>query len=169
MKSLTKNKYLSDEEYQSLIEATNDDSRNSIMIRLALETGARASEILGLNPKDLDHNDLTIHIKAKKGSNDRYFPLSTTMYNKLKNLPASDNGLYFDIGYIQLRRIWDFYRPVQKTFHSTRHTFAVRLYNKHKDLKVVQLCLGHRSLTTTAIYLDFIYSKQELRRLICPE
>ncbi len=169
MKPLTKDKYLSDEEYRHLMRITQDGSRNSILIRLALETGARASELLQLNISDLDHEDRTLHISAKKGSNDRYFPLSESLYRKLKGLPTNETGLYFPIGYPQLRKIWLHYRPSKKPFHSTRHSFAVRLYQRHKDIKAVQLCLGHRSATTTAIYLDFIYSKQELRRLINPD
>ena len=38
------------------------------------------------------------------------------------------------------------------TFHSLRHTFAMRLYAETRDLFLVQKMLGHRSIKTTEIY-----------------
>lgn len=38
------------------------------------------------------------------------------------------------------------------TFHSLRHTFAMRLYQETRDLFLVQRMLGHRSVKTTEIY-----------------
>ena len=38
------------------------------------------------------------------------------------------------------------------TFHSLRHTFAMRLYAETKDLFLVQRMLGHRSVRTTEVY-----------------
>jgi integrase/recombinase XerC len=55
---------------------------------------------------------------------------------------------------------------VPKKFHSLRHTFAIELYQKTKDLRLVQVALGHRNITNTMIYADYVYSQQELRKLI---
>jgi len=79
-------------------------------------------------------------------------------------LPSS--GSLFPISYHRLYQIWHQYRPVAKKFHSLRHTFAIRLYRKTKDLRLVQVALGHRNITNTMIYADYIYSQQELRKLI---
>jgi len=38
------------------------------------------------------------------------------------------------------------------TFHSLRHTFAMRLYAETKDLFLTQRMLGHRSVRTTEVY-----------------
>ena len=49
--------------------------------------------------------------------------------------------------------------------HSAQHAWAA-LYQKTKDLRLVQVALGHRNITNTMIYADYVYSQQELRRLI---
>jgi site-specific recombinase XerD len=36
--------------------------------------------------------------------------------------------------------------------HSLRHTFAMNLYRKTGDLRLVQTALGHKRITTTEIY-----------------
>jgi integrase len=72
----------------------------------------------------------------------------------------------FPITYNRLRQIWDLYRPVQKKFHSLRHTFAIQLYKKTKDIRLVQVALGHRNVMNTMIYADYVYSQTELRKLI---
>ena len=38
------------------------------------------------------------------------------------------------------------------TVHSLRHTFATRLRERTKDLRVLQAALGHRHLGTTEVY-----------------
>jgi integrase/recombinase XerD len=38
------------------------------------------------------------------------------------------------------------------SFHSLRHTFAMRLYSETKDILLVQRMLGHKSLTNTLVY-----------------
>ncbi len=169
--ALNKNKYLLPPEFEKLewlIESYWDnDRRNCTLLKLALVTGARATELLLLTTKDLNPYDKTLFIRGIKGSNDRELPLKEKVFESLQTLtPEAGSGRLFPITYNRLRQIWELYRPTPKTFHSLRHTFAIRLYQKTRDIRLVQVALGHRNITNTMIYADYIYSQQELRRLI---
>jgi integrase len=178
---LNKNKYLLDPESERLEEILDSfidkDERNCLLLLLALKTGARVQELLNLTKSDINSHDKTVFIRGIKGSNDREIPLATSLFERLesysKRLSSSrlDSSVessekLFDISYNRLRQIWEMYRPVHKKLHSLRHTFAIRLYKKTKDLRLVQVALGHRNITNTMIYADYVYSQQELRRLI---
>jgi len=169
--ALNKNKYLLDPEVDRLLgnlaPLGPEEERNSIMLELALRTGARAQELLALRTADLNAYDRTVFIHGIKGSNDRELPIPTKLFERLHVLSqAAEQGEIFPIGYHRLRQIWDWYRPCPKKFHALRHTFAIRLYRKTKDLRLVQVALGHRNITNTMIYADYVYSQQELRKLI---
>lgn len=167
--ALNRNKYLLDPEFERLetiLKSFIDrDPRNCLLIQLALQTGARAQELLNLDAKDLNEFEQSIFIRGIKNSNDREIPLRPQLYLLLKkHLPAE--GRLFPISYHRLYQIWQLYRPTPKKFHSLRHTFAIRLYKKTKDIRLVQVALGHRNITNTMIYADYLYSQQELRKLI---
>ncbi len=168
---LNKTKYLLDpevEKLEALIAAGRADSlRDALILELALRTGARAKELLDVCQSDLNPYDETVFIRGIKGSNDRELPLAPALFERLKRYSDTrKGGPIFEIGYHRLRQIWDWYRPVPKKFHCLRHTFAIRLYRKTKDLRLVQVALGHRNITNTMIYADYVYSQQELRKLI---
>lgn len=170
--ALNKNKYLIEPEVdrlERLLESDEkSDPRDVLLLQLALKTGARATEILELRHADLNPYDKTVFIRGIKGSNDREIPLRKEMFERLINYASTTpkNENLFPIGYHRLRQIWGWYRPVPKKFHSLRHTFAIRLYRKTKDLRLVQVALGHRNITNTMIYADYVYSQSELRKLI---
>ncbi len=180
--TLNKTKYLNDPEFD-ILESTlqrhmERDARNCVLLVLALQTGARAQELLNLRFDDLNSHDKTVFIRGLKGSNDRELPVRDTLFWALERLKRpnkardprwqikTDGQLVFPLSYQRLRQIWLFYRPTDKKFHCLRHTFAIRLYKKTKDIRLVQVALGHRSIANTMVYADYIYSQQELRRLV---
>ncbi|MEI7973806.1 MAG: tyrosine-type recombinase/integrase [Bdellovibrio sp.] len=170
--SLNKNKYLLQpeaERLRQLLEAHSEsDERNCLILSLALRTGARAQELLNIRRDDLNTYDESLFIRGIKGSNDRELPLESKFFRKLLNHSQSgpNSDRIFPISYVRLVQIWHFYRPVQKKFHSLRHTFAIELYQRTRDLRLVQVALGHRNITNTMIYADYVYTQQELKKLI---
>lgn len=169
--ALNKNKYLLDPEvdrlHYILDSFKNKDARNCTLLWALLHTGARAQEVLNLRPEDLNTYDESVFIRGIKGSNDRELPLPPWLFQRLTNEVArSQDQVLFPITYNRLRQIWDLYRPVHKKLHGLRHTFAIRLYKKTKDLRLVQVALGHRNITNTMIYADYAYTQEELRKLI---
>lgn len=140
--------------------------RNALMLMLALKTGARATELLNITCLDLDDQTQSIYIRGIKGSNDREIPLTTELYARVKSRAREVQGKLFPISYSRLVQIWSLYRTEPKKFHSLRHTFAIELYKKTRDLRLVQVALGHRSISNTMVYADYVYSTEELRRLI---
>jgi len=169
--AINKNKYLLDREVEHL-ELTLKryifkEPRNSLLILLALHTGARAGEILQLKVEDLNVYEQSVFIQGLKNSNDREIPLQPWLFDHLEDYTKTLKGPdLFPISYHRLRQIWLDYRPVQKKFHCLRHTFAIRLYKKVKDIRLLQIALGHRNITNTMIYADFVYSQTEMRKLI---
>lgn len=169
--SMNKTKYLLDPEVERLEKILTDfrdsDLRNATLLHLGLRTGGRAQELLNLTKADLNPYDETVFIRGLKSSNDREIPIPTALFQQLQRCAeSSPKNQIFPITYSRLYQIWEFYRPVPKKFHSLRHTFAIRLYRKTKDLRLVQVALGHRNISNTMVYADYVYSQQELRRLI---
>jgi integrase/recombinase XerC len=172
--SLNKNKYLLAPEKERLLEILKrfrpQDPRNCLLIELALRTGARASELLAIRKQDLNAYDRSILIRGIKGSNDRELPVSDDLFKNLEDWLAmrpksqENRDEVFGISYDRLLQIWHHYRPVKKNFHSLRHTFAIDLYQKTKDIRLVQFALGHRNIANTMIYAEYAYSQSELRR-----
>lgn len=171
MYQLNKNKYLLSPEQEQLIKLLEThiltDQRNCILLYLGLKTGARAQELLNIQKNDLNAYDESIFIRGIKGSNDREIPIKSVLFRHLIDLSnQTETQKIFNITYDRLYQIWNFYRPIPKKFHSLRHTFAIELYKKTKDIRLVQVALGHRNITNTMIYADYVYSQEELKKLI---
>jgi integrase len=169
--SLNKNKYLLKPEVDRLRSILDqyqtEDPRNCLIISLGLRTGGRAQELLNILKSDLNSYDQTVLIRGIKGSNDREIPLAPRFFDAFYSWTLKQSGnRVFDISYQRLYQVWEFYRPIPKKFHSLRHTFAIELYQKTKDIRLVQVALGHRNITNTMIYADYVYSQSELKKLI---
>jgi site-specific recombinase XerD len=169
--NLNRNKFLDDGELTNLskvLQRCSKDDRNKILIELALATGARAQELLNIKREDLFESTKSVLIHGLKGSNDREIPLPPKLFTAVLNFSKTHHDpRVFPISYHRLHTIWGFYRPCKKKFHALRHTFAFELYKKTKDIRLVQLALGHRNIQNTEIYMTFDYSQNQMRRLIC--
>lgn len=165
---LTEAKYLLDDEREKLLHTLEKfkqkDPRNCTLIWLALHTGARASEILNITREDFNPKTAVVFIRGLKGSNNRSIPLPGWLAVRMFKISVGPGERLFPISYSRFKQVWYDYRPVKKKLHSLRHTCAVNLYMKTKDLKLTQKVLGHKSIMHTMIYADYQYSMDEMRR-----
>ena len=141
----------------------------SLMLSLLRKYGMRTNELLRLRPCDFNRDSRTIRVSGSKGSNSRELPLDDELFERLDkeaSMQILDDGQIFPITRFRLFHIWHKWRPCKKKLHSLRHTCAVNLYRKTKDIKLVQKVLGHKSISNTMIYMDFVYSQDELRKAL---
>lgn len=168
---INKEKFLSDSEYGRLrLMVRKDTRRYAILLKLYMFTGARAHEGLAVRFKNLDKDTKSVFIFGLKGSNDREIPLPPwyflQLYNYAKRNCKNQDAKIFPFTYTILNRIWHYYRPVKKRFHSLRHTIAIKVFKDTRDIKLVQILLGHRNIKNTMVYLDYVYSQNEMKRIL---
>jgi integrase/recombinase XerC len=136
------------------------------MFSLLLGTGIRLGSLVTLRVGDLDLKGRSIHIAAKGGVEHKvYFNSNLSRrlkaYIKASRLDSEDplfpsrNGGHLSPRQVQLRfKHWLKVAGIDPKYsvHSLRHTFAMTLYRKTGDLRLVQTALGHKRITTTEIY-----------------
>jgi integrase len=163
MYSMDRSKFMDQTEVINLLSKL-DQSRDSLLILLAIHTGARATELLNITKSDMYQDTATILIRGIKNSKDRELPLSRQLWNAVYMHAMTHNSdKVFPISYRRLEQIWRKYRVNNRKFHSLRHTFAIELYKKCRDPKLVQIALGHKSILNTMVYCEYIASTEELR------
>jgi len=171
---ITSSKHLTAAELDHLLGLLlPDNTRNACYLQLLVETGCRPSEALAIKLSDLYLSTSSVLLRGLKGSRDRQMPLSANLASKLTNLisqldtasGAADAKL-FTFGYHTARRIWLYYRPVEKSLKSTRHSFAIDLYAASKDIQLVKSCLGHVSINSTMVYAEYSYSINERHKAL---
>lgn len=139
--------------------------KHRLMVSLAYAGGLRVSEIVSLKVKDINSNELLIHIKGAKGNKDRITVLPEGL---IVDIQQFLNGRHNDDYVFESERggkltertaqmIFGralFAAGVQKdaSFHSLRHSFATHLLENGVDLRYVQELLGHANIKTTQIY-----------------
>jgi len=172
-------KALSIAEVSDLIAASSSSGsphalRESAIVELLYGTGARISEIVGLNVGDvmkIDGGEVASLRLSGKGGKVRTVPLGTYARSALDqylvrvrpSLVAKDREALFlndRGGRLSRQTMWklvsDAARRANITTevspHSLRHSYATHLLDGGADVRVVQELLGHASVTTTQIY-----------------
>jgi len=160
---------LSKEEILSVYNNLNGIKYKTIFLIL-YGTGLRISEALSLRIQDIDSKRMIIIVKDGKGAKDRCVMLSDKVlfslreyYKYLKIKPKSYLFFTTDIDKPMLPR-WIQHSislagknaGIKKavTPHVLRHSFATHLLEDKVDIRRIQLLMGHKSLRTTAIYLN---------------
>src|SRR3989344_5398769 len=126
---------LSRDEIQSILAVINNE-KHKLMIALAYSGGFRVSEIINLKIKDINLEELTIHIKGAKGNKDRITIFSEKLVRDIGKLISNNNfDCYVFIsergGKLTERTAQKVFENALKktgikkdaTFHSLRHSF----------------------------------------------
>ncbi len=146
--------------------------RDKALLELLYATGLRVTELVTLEIEQLNLRQGVIRVIGK-GNRERLVPIGEeaihwlTEYMKkarptfLKNdlinpyvfltnqrKPLTRQAFWYRLKY------YAFKMGIEKTIspHTLRHAFATHLVNRGADLRMVQLLLGHASLSTTQIY-----------------
>ena len=184
----------SDEEIQALIEAAErlalqPTSRYdySPLIRVALFTGLRLGELLGLQWQDLDLHDGVLYVRRqwtrmheyappKTKAAIRRIPLSDEMTKylaafKLRSRHSKDEDPVFaalnskPLGHRNVTRR-GFEAAASEagiegvTFHSMRHAFASRMIDRGISSTVLAALMGHESSTITERRYIHLFDRQ---------
>jgi len=138
-----------------------------IVLKTMYGSGLRISEALGLRLSDIDSQRMVLRVDQGKGKKDRYTDLPPTLLSELREYwrarrpqswlfpgraldhPLSATAVQRASG--QARRRAGIQKPV--TTQTMRHCYATHQLEAGRDLRTIQMRLGHRSLNTTAIYL----------------
>jgi integrase/recombinase XerD len=168
-----------------LIEASvlSDDIvslRNKAILELLYSSGARVSEVVGLNLTDVveikseDSAIRTLKLRGK-GGKERVVPMGSYSVKALddylvrvrpslvaKNSKGKSEALFLNQRGSRISRqsAWQLVVDAAKRVgldegispHVFRHSFATHLLDGGADIRVVQELLGHASVTTTQIY-----------------
>lgn len=161
MQALTK------EELLSLLAAARAVSeRDFLMILVAYCHGLRASEVVGIRRHDIE--DGFLDVKRLKGSRHTNQPLiesDNPLLNERLALLEFVSEMYpnqpiFKVCRRQFQRIVERHAttaglPVRKRHpHVLKHTIATEIYQKSKDLTLVQAHLGHVSGSSSMKYTE---------------
>lgn len=156
---------LSRSEVKRLLEVTAN-IKHRVMLMAAYGAGLRVSEVVNLKVGDIHSDRLMLLVRQGKGGKDRYTLLSKRLLDELREywrqyrptdwLFVNRNGqpnsrTSLQLVYYKSRARAGITRG--RGIHCLRHSFATHLLEGGVDLTMIARLLGHRSLSTTAVYL----------------
>ncbi len=147
-----------------------------LAIKLAVYCGLRRSEIYGIQWKDIDLKNKTIHIQrsrlkvsgvdtissTKTINSNRVIPINDDLIELLIKTKKDKDFIFKkadrDIGE-KLHRVQEKANLPRIKFHDLRHTSGTLLLANGIDVKTVSEFLGHANISTTSIYVHAIDEK----------
>jgi site-specific recombinase XerD len=156
---------LSAEEVVRFLEAV-PGLKSRAALTTAYAAGLRVSEVVALKNRDIESKRMVIRIEHGKGGKERYAMLSTQLLRILRaywRLARPQHWLFpgrdpvHPIDQTVLHAACRSARQAaglekHVTVHTLRHSFATHLLENGTDIRIIQVLLGHNSLSTTARY-----------------
>ena len=164
--------------------ATAEGQRNRAIIEVLYSCGLRVSELCSLRMSDLYLKEQFIRVTGK-GDKQRLVPISSRAIAELEAYFTDRNRIPIKSGFEDyvfiserlkkpLSRITVFHHikelvalvGIKKNVspHTFRHSFATHLLEGGANLRVIQVMLGHESISTTEIYthIDRVRLREEI-------
>lgn len=140
------------------------------VLSLCYGSGLRISEALSLKISHIDSSRMQVYVEFGKRGSSRHSILSSysllllrQYYRKYRPsglflFPAKDRDVPMPKQHIQqairtaAAQVLPSYEKI--TSHTLRHCFATHCLDAGYDLRTIQMLLGHRSITSTSVYLN---------------
>jgi site-specific recombinase XerD len=170
--------YLNTDETQAILDApdlkTREGIRDYAMIQLALATGLRVSELIGLRLDELTLQPTPSILVHGKGRQERILPLWKETAKTLRTWLAVRGNVQTPEFFVNVHgeplSRWGFAHILRKYVkiarrkcvslkkkrvspHVLRHTCAMVVLKATQDIRKVSLWLGHSTTQTTEVYL----------------
>ncbi|MDE0459507.1 MAG: site-specific tyrosine recombinase XerD [Chromatiales bacterium] len=166
---------LSEQEVERLLAAPDLETASGVRDRAMLEvlyaTGLRVSELVGLRSEQVNLIQGVLRVVGK-GGKERLVPLGEPAVDWLERFlrrgrtdilgtkrspalfPTSRGGAMTRQAFWHLIKRYAVRAGISQGIspHTLRHAFATHLLDHGADLRVVQMLLGHRDISTTQIY-----------------
>ena len=170
---------LSKLEYRALRDTCRSDVRISAVVEMLLQTGMRISELANLAISDIDFASMKIAIRAYESHTEREVPLNTAAKTALevylnerpkggaKNVFITKTGNPFLVRNIRssIDRFFQLAGIKDAKVNDLRHTFIAQQLMAGTPLIYVSKLAGHKRLSTTEKYLEFISEKGNKEKL----
>ncbi len=171
---ITPPRILSPLEYRALRDAVKDDVRMYGIVELLLQTGLRIGELAAIQLQDISIEKNNIKIRAYESHEARKVPLNATAVNAIEKYVASrpktknttlfvtKTGNPFLIRNIRtaVNRYFRIAGIENAKVNDLRHTFVVEQLKAGVPIVELSHMVGHKRLSTTEKYLEFIGGAQ---------
>lgn len=155
---------------------SHSEDEFNILVVLALETGARRGELLGIKKEDIFEYGVKIRRSISPTNDDtqlktkhskRDISINKDVYQAIVKLAEKKEDYIFDWnGFRQAQQLQKLLKRLElskTTFHGLRDTHASFLFSKDISLDYISRRLGHNSiLTTQQYYLELMPEKKAL-------
>jgi integrase len=157
-------RYMTPEEEQASLAFCQSRGLDTLadFIQIAIDTGFRRGELLGLRFTDCQGTAAILHADATKSGRARAVPLTQRVRAIIARRLGSNLGdrLFSDLSISQLRKQWEslvdylgLTNDSQFVVHMLRHTCASRLAQSGKNAPFIMQWMGHSSIMVTQRYM----------------
>jgi len=160
--------YLVETEVSKMLDSCRNN-KEKLIVELLAYTGVRVSELCSIRVSDIDLENKSLKIRGGKGDKDRLVIFSDKIVPDLKKyimeikerkgkaeflFPTAKSKKISPVTVERIIRNLARRAGINKkvTPHVLRHTFATSLLRNGADIRIIQVLLGHASISTTQIY-----------------